>query len=143
MLCIGCKNTVIMWCQGVCTAFLWHLVSACDANLFVLPCFFKFLPSFSSLIKTCILYMHIRKLYLIYTCTCIHIYVNVHVCLLLLFFLTYAVRSSGGGGMYKYFYIICTQFVHVGCAVLLCLVVLFDLALFFLPSFSHLSLKHV
>ena len=31
----------------------------------------------------------------------------------------------------------------LGCAVLLCLVCLFDLACFFLPSFSHLSLKHV
>ena len=31
----------------------------------------------------------------------------------------------------------------LGCAVLLCLVVLFDLACFFLSSFSHFSLKHV
>ena len=33
--------------------------------------------------------------------------------------------------------------VHVSVHVLLCLVCLFDLACFFLPSFSHLSLKHV
>ena len=31
----------------------------------------------------------------------------------------------------------------LGCAVLLCPVSLFGLACFFLPSFSHLSLKHV
>ena len=31
----------------------------------------------------------------------------------------------------------------LGCAVFPCLVCLFDLACFFLPSFSHLSLKHV
>ena len=31
----------------------------------------------------------------------------------------------------------------LGCAALLCLVVLFDLACFFLSSFSHLLLKHV